>query len=70
MAINAEWHEKHPMPKNATLEQRIVWHTEHRKACACRPMPAKLVAVIEERSAGGRPEQLVRASKTVTKPRR
>jgi len=42
MKINAEWHVKNRMPKNPTLEQRIKWHIEHEKNCACRPIPEKL----------------------------
>lgn len=51
MPINAEWHRAHPMPKNATLEQRAAWHVEHAQACACREMPASIRRWIEE--AGG-----------------
>jgi len=41
--INAEWHKKHPMPKNPTLDQRVKWHSEHLKNCACRTeFPPKL----------------------------
>jgi hypothetical protein len=40
--LNKAWHEKHKMPKKATLEQRIRWHLAHRKHCACRPIPSKL----------------------------
>ena len=43
-SINAEWHRKHPMPKNPTIQQRIDWHLEHQANCGCRPgLPAKLV---------------------------
>lgn len=42
MAINANWHKKHPMPKNPTLEQRLVWHQEHLKNCNCHPLTPKL----------------------------
>ena len=42
MKLNKEWHLKHPMPENATLEQRIAWHLEHKKNCACRDIPEKL----------------------------
>lgn len=49
MAINAQWHEQHPMPKNPTLTQRIHWHIEHAKHCDCRPMPESIAAAIEER---------------------
>ena len=40
--MNASWHRKHPMPKNPTVNQRIAWHVEHAKHCACRPIPPKL----------------------------
>ncbi len=39
MAINAEWHKKNRMAKNATAEQRLAWHREHAKVCGCRSMP-------------------------------
>jgi len=42
MKLNREWHLAHRMPKNATLEQRIAWHIEHKKNCACRDIPEKL----------------------------
>lgn len=42
MTINAEWHEKNKMPKNANFEQRVKWHLEHIKHCNCMPIPAKL----------------------------
>jgi hypothetical protein len=42
MKFNKEWHLSHPMPRNATFEQRAAWHLEHRKNCSCRPIPAKL----------------------------
>lgn len=42
MKINASWHGKNVMPKNATIEQRINWHLEHAKECACHPIPEKL----------------------------
>ncbi len=40
--INAEWHRANPMPKNATLDQRVAWHVAHAKACACREMPESI----------------------------
>ena len=45
--MNKEWHAKNPMPPKATLEQRIQWHSEHRKQCACREVPKSLLAYIE-----------------------
>jgi hypothetical protein len=47
MAIDAKWHAAHVMPKNATEAQRIAWHRAHAVACACRPIPAKLAALIK-----------------------
>jgi uncharacterized protein YdhG (YjbR/CyaY superfamily) len=40
--VNVEWHQKHVLPKGASLEERIAWHREHQKRCACRPIPPKL----------------------------
>jgi hypothetical protein len=49
MQLNKEWHLTHPMPVNAALEQRIAWHIEHKKNCACRDIPEKLKAEIKKR---------------------
>jgi len=49
--LNKEWHLAHRMPKNATIEERIVWHVEHSKNCGCRPIPDKLKAAIKKRKA-------------------
>jgi len=35
MAINKEWHMANRMPKNATFEEKVKWHTEHNKNCQC-----------------------------------
>src|SRR5882672_1661035 len=40
--MNSEWHKRHILPKGSPLEQRIAWHLEHQKRCACRPVPPKL----------------------------
>lgn len=50
--LNAGWHMQHPMPSHPTLDQRITWHLEHQKQCACRQMPAGIKAEIEKRSVG------------------
>jgi hypothetical protein len=42
MKLNKQWHEANPMPKPATREQRLDWHTRHQQHCACRPIPAGL----------------------------
>ncbi len=50
MPINTAWHKANPIPPKATLDQRIKWHLEHQKACACREIPPKLLAEIKKRS--------------------
>lgn len=45
-SVNAAWHESHPMPKRATTKERLAWHLAHEKKCGCRPMPAKLKALV------------------------
>jgi hypothetical protein len=47
--MNKDWHAKNPMPPKATLEQRIHWHREHLKHCACREVPKSLAAYIKPR---------------------
>ena len=47
--LNAEWHLKHPMPKNPTFEQRVKWHLAHQKNCACRSIPATLAEEMKKR---------------------
>lgn len=42
MKLNKEWHLNHPMPKNPSLDERIAWHVEHAKNCACREMPVTI----------------------------
>jgi hypothetical protein len=49
MAVEASWHATHPMPRPATLAQRVKWHVAHAKACGCRPVPASVVTEIERR---------------------
>ncbi|MBX7151419.1 hypothetical protein K1X84_07250 [bacterium] len=48
MKINAEWHQKNRMPKNATLQQRVEWHLAHQKNCSCRPIPEKLAQTMKK----------------------
>jgi hypothetical protein len=37
------------MPKNPSLDERVLWHLEHQKACACRPIPEGVKKEIERR---------------------
>lgn len=41
--MNKLWHEQNKMPAKATLEQRVQWHLEHQKQCACREVPRSLL---------------------------
>jgi hypothetical protein len=50
---NKAWHEMNPMPRNATVQQRIDWHIAHADACGCRPMPPSIRELVEERRAAG-----------------
>jgi hypothetical protein len=51
---NARWHAAHRMPSNPSLDQRITWHMAHAAHCACRPMPATVVAELKRRDRLGR----------------
>jgi hypothetical protein len=47
--MNKDWHAAHPMPKNPTLQQRIDWHREHQKYCACREVPKSLLSSFKKK---------------------
>ncbi|WP_224701754.1 hypothetical protein [Devosia aquimaris] len=47
--MNRDWHDAHPMPEHATLEQRLAWHLDHAAQCACRPIPDSILTVMTER---------------------
>jgi len=49
LGVNKDWHKKNRMPKNPTMDQRIVWHLNHQKKCSCRPIPDKLLEEIKRR---------------------
>jgi hypothetical protein len=46
---NRLWHEANRMPRNASGDQRIVWHLAHAQACGCRPVPPGVIALIRAR---------------------
>ena len=50
--MNEKWHSAHPMPKNPTVEERVKWHLEHAKECACRPIPDAIKREIRRRERG------------------
>lgn len=47
--LNAEWHSKHRMPRNANLDERIAWHIEHAERCGCRAIPHRVAQEIRRR---------------------
>lgn len=47
--INKEWHLKNKMPKTPTLNQKIQWHVNHTRECACREMPPNVKKLLPER---------------------
>lgn len=48
--LNAVWHKAHRLSRSASTQERIDWHRAHVESCGCRPMPAKLAAIIAARS--------------------
>jgi hypothetical protein len=47
--VNAAWHEKHPLQRNATVVQRVAWHVAHATACGCRDIPRTIVTELRAR---------------------
>ena len=39
---NYSWHRKNLMKKGASPGERLIWHQDHQKFCACRPIPKSL----------------------------
>jgi PAS domain S-box-containing protein len=66
--MNRAWHQKHKMPKNASLEERLNWHLAHQQQCACREVPRKLAALI--RSKRRKPKLRFRGAPSKKKPPR
>jgi hypothetical protein len=58
--INKAWHEENVMPQNPPMDVRIEWHRRHQVECACRAIPASVLAAM---SGGAEPQ---RASKKKT----
>jgi hypothetical protein len=47
--INKQWHARNKMPKNATFDQKIAWHSRHAENCACREIPEKVLQEMKRR---------------------
>ena len=52
--MNREWHDHHVLGAHASREDRIAWHAEHARECACRPVPEPLVAEVAASAASSR----------------
>ncbi len=52
--LNASWHEKHRLARDASPKERLAWHLAHAKACGCRPLTAAFREKLE-RSARDEP---------------
>ena len=62
--MNSEWHKRHVLPRNATMPERIAWHREHEKQCACRPIPPKLRERIAHAEPSAKTKVNAKAAKT------
>ena len=47
MTINTAWHADHPLPKRASMAERVQWHVAHARACGCRPIPRSVQAYLQ-----------------------
>ncbi len=56
--FNAAWHEQHKMPVRPTDQQRVDWHLEHTRWCGCRPIPARVLAMMAAIQAGAQADPL------------
>ncbi len=51
--MNADWHRAHVLGPHASLDDRVRWHVEHAKACACREIPESIRAEMRNRGLEG-----------------
>jgi len=49
MKRNEPWHLAHPLPRDATLEERLDWYVLHAEKCGCRDMPDSIRRELEAR---------------------
>jgi hypothetical protein len=50
MDINKDWHLNNKMPKNPTAKERLIWHMEHSKNCACRKLTSKQLQELKDKA--------------------
>ncbi|MHB1133777.1 MAG: putative immunity protein [Chloroflexota bacterium] len=51
MSINTEWHARHRLSDKPTVDQRVKWHIEHARHCACRSVDGELLDELQRRYA-------------------
>ena len=51
--MDAEWHRAHVLGRGASWDERVLWHAEHARTCACRRPPEDVAAEISRREADG-----------------
>lgn len=49
---NTEWHSKHRLPDNPTLDQRVNWHMEHARRCPCPSHDEDILPELRKRYLG------------------
>ena len=49
---NTEWHLKHQLPNNPTLDQRVKWHIVHARRCPCPSQDQDLLEELQKRYLG------------------
>ncbi len=49
---NTEWHLKHQLPQNPTLDQRVKWHMEHARRCPCPSQDEDILEELKKRYLG------------------
>lgn len=49
---NTEWHLKHQLPKNPSLDQRVKWHMEHARNCSCPSHDEDILEELQKRYLG------------------
>ena len=50
MDPNDEWHAKHRLSQNPTMDQQVTWHIEHARRCTCRhAVDPKVLAELQRR---------------------
>jgi len=47
--MNRDWHAAHRLPRNATFEERLVWHRDHAENCGCREAPESIKRELDNR---------------------